>query len=404
MEAPKEKINLKKIKLRHFDFWLFTSVILLLSMGLLIVFSASAPSSASRYNGDVYFIFRNQLKHALLGILTMLIMSFIPYRVWRKLAIPIALLCLGLLVVVILPGMSSLTKNTRRWMYIGSFNFQPSELAKFGLVCFLAASLAVHRDRLKKFFKGFLPYLAVVLTFTGLILVEPHLSGSIIVIAVGAIVMFSAGARIWHFIVMAVPISAGGIFCLLYVPRFEYMKDRMVAFLDPWKDRTGDGYQIIQSMYAIGSGGLFGKGLGKSMQKFLYIPEPHNDFIFSILAEELGFVGVLTVLILFVILFWRGVKISNMADDAFGSLLAIGLTSLIAVQSIFNIAVVTASVPVTGVSLPFFSYGGTSLILFLSEVGILLNISKNTNVDTVLSPVEIGEAKRTVNKAIKAGI
>jgi len=219
---------------------------------------------------------------------------------------------------------------------------------------------------------------------------------------VSVILMYSAGAKIWHFMAITVPVLSAGFICVFFVPRFEYVKARLFTFLDPWIDRTGDGWQIIQSLYAIGSGGMFGKGLGKSMQKFLYIPEPHNDFIFAILAEELGFIGVFTVLVLFTVFVWRGIKISIMADDMFGSLFAVGLTSLIAIQSLLNIAVVTASVPVTGISLPFFSYGGTSLILFMSEVGILLNISKNTHVDTVLSPVEIRAAKSSMEKALGA--
>jgi cell division protein FtsW len=392
----------KSIDLRQFDFWLFMSVIVLLSMGLITIFSASAPISASKFNGDVYYIFRNQLKHALIGILIMVFISFLPYKFWQKMAIPVLLVSIGLLIVVILPGVSVLTKDTSRWLYLGPINFQPSEVAKFGLICFLAASLSVNRDRVNKFVSGLLPYLGLVLIFVTLIMLEPHLSCSIIIILVASIMLLVAGAKLWHFIVLSGPVVAAGAFCIFFIPRFAYMKVRLFSFLDPWQDPTKDGWQIIQSLYAIGSGGLFGKGLGKSMQKFLYIPEPQNDFIFPILAEELGFVGVFTVLILFMILMWRGIKIAIMADDTFGSLFAVGLTSLIAVQSLFNIAVVTASVPVTGVSLPFFSYGGTSLILFLAEIGILLNISKSTHVDSVLSPVEIRTAKNTMEKALRA--
>ena len=398
----KENNPFKNINLRHFDFWLFLSVIVLLSMGLIMIFSASAPSSASKFNGDVYYIFRNQLNNAAIGLAVMLIVAFIPYGFWKKMAIPILIVSLGLVVVVILPGMSVITKGTKRWLYIGPINFQPSELAKFGLICFLAASLSVHKERLKRFFSGFLVYFGVAIMFVVLILLEPHLSCAIIIVSVSGIVLFAAGAKLWHFLVVTAPVIGGGAFLILFVPYFSYMKTRVFTFLDPWQDRTGDGFQIIQSLFAIGSGGLFGKGLGKSMQKFLYIPEPHNDFIFAILAEELGFVGVFTVLALFGIFIVRGIKISIMAKDTFASLFAAGLTSLIAVQSLLNIAVVTASAPVTGISLPFFSYGGTSLILFMAEAGILLNISKNTNVDTVLSPLEINTAKSTLDKVIKA--
>ena len=400
MTNQKRKNAFKNIRLRHFDFWLFMSVIVLLSMGLIMVFSASAPSSASKFNGDVYYIFRNQLNNAVLGLVAMLIMAFIPYGLWKKMAIPILIVCFGLIVVVILPGMSVLTKGTSRWLYIGQFNFQPSELAKFGLICFLAASLSIHKDRLKKFFTGFMPYFGLSLVFVALILIEPHLSCAIIILFVAVIMLYSAGAKIWHFLVVSLPVLAGGSLCIFFIPQFEYMRTRIFSFLDPWQDKSGDGYQIIQSLYAIGSGGTFGKGLGKSMQKFLYMPEPHNDFIFSILAEELGFMGVFTVLVLFGIFIFRGIKISLNANDTFGGLLAAGITSLIAVQSLFNIAVVTASVPVTGISLPFFSYGGTSLIMFMAEVGILLNISKSTHVDTVMPPAEIRAAKNSIERAV----
>jgi len=209
---------------------------------------------------------------------------------------------------------------------------------------------------------------------------QPHLSATLVICSVAAIILFCAGAKIRHFVLLGVP-AVAGVFALVITSPYRYK--RLVSFLDPWSDPQGGGWQVVQSLYAIGPGGLFGRGLGKSLQKFLYIPEPYNDFILAVLAEELGFIGVFTVLLLFLIFFWRGIKISINAPDVFGCLLAAGITSLIAVQVIINVAVVTSSMPVTGMPLPFFSYGGTSLVFLLSGIGILLNISKHSNYDRV---------------------
>jgi len=391
------KAGLKKINLRHYDFRIFFTIIVLLSLGLVMIFSASAPRSVARYEGDAYFYFRNQLKNTMLGILGMLILSFVPYRLWSRLAVPAVAVSLALLCVVVMPGFSSLTKGTNRWIYIGAFNFQPSEIAKFALICFLSASLAKHTERLKSFFKGFLPYFFLLLVFLGLLMLEPHLSATVILTVVACVVLFAAGARIRHFVFAGAPLLLGAYAAIMSIPNFEYMRNRIFSFMNPGLDPLGDDWQIVNSLYAIGSGGMFGKGIGQSMQKFFYIPEPYNDFIFAVLAEELGLFGVVVVLALFGVLVWRGVRVSIMAPDLFGSLLALGITSLIAVQTLFNIAVVTATVPVTGVSLPFFSYGGTSMILFLGQIGILLNISKSAHVDSVLPANELNAAQRVLN-------
>jgi len=394
------KTGLRKINLRQYDFRIFFTVIILLALGLVMIFSASAPRSVARYGGDAYYYFRNQLQNTLLGILGMLILSFVPYRFWSKLAIPAVLGALGLLVVVIMPGFAMLTKGTNRWIYLGSFNFQPSEIGKFALICFLSASLAKRSERLKSFFTGFLPYFFLILCFIGLLLLEPHLSATVIVCVVGCVVMFAAGARIRHFIIAGAPLAIGAYTAVMNIPQFAYMRNRITSFMNPGLDVLGDDWQIVNSLYAIGSGGVFGRGIGQSMQKFFYIPEPYNDFIFAVLAEELGLLGVVVVLALFGVLTWRGIKVSMMAPDLFGSLLALGITSLIAVQTLFNIAVVTAIVPVTGVSLPFFSYGGTSMILFLGQIGILLNISKSAHVDSVLPARELAAAQQVSVKMI----
>jgi cell division protein FtsW len=364
---------------KPFDFWVFISVLILLSLGIIMVFSASAPISYNSYH-DVYYILKKQLLYALIGFLGMFIAANVDYRKWDKLSKPLLVLSIVLLIMVRIPGIGREVKDTWRWLYIGPFQFQPSEVAKLAIVLFFSSSLSRRRDQLNYFFKGIMPYIFLIAVFAGLLLLEPHLSCTIIVICVASILLFSAGAKIRHFILLGIPAVAGLATVVAFVP---YMRARVLSFLDPWKDLQGDGWQAVQSLYAIGSGGIFGRGLGRSMQKFLYLPEPHNDFIFSVLAEELGFIGVFSVLLLFIILIWRGIKIAVNAPDTFGSLVAVGITSLIAVQTLLNVAVVTSSIPPTGVSLPFFSYGGTSLIMFMGEVGILLNISRYANYERI---------------------
>lgn len=364
---------------KPFDFWIFLTVLLLLSLGIIMVFSASAPT-AYNVNHDVYYFLKKQLISAILGCVAMFVALNFDYHKLARFAPLLLVASIVLLILVLIPGIGKNTKGTWRWFYIGGQQFQPSELAKFAVILFFAHSLSKRRDQLQYFFKGLLPYLLVIGIFAGLLLLEPHLSCTIILILVAAIILFCAGAKIRHFVMMAVPVTAALALVVAVTP---YMQKRVFSFLNPWNDLKGDGWQAVQSLYAIGSGGLFGRGLGRSLQKFLYIPEPHNDFIFSVLAEELGFLGVIAVLILFLIFIWRGIKVSMNAPDVFGSLLAIGITSLVAVQVLLNVAVVTSSMPPTGVSLPFFSYGGTSLMIFMAEVGVLLNISKQANYERI---------------------
>lgn len=360
---------------RPFDFWIFLCVLMLLSLGIIMVFSASAPTAYNTFH-DTYYIMKQQLIYAAIGLAGMLVASNIDYHKWQKIATLVLIISLVLIVLVLIPGIGREIKDTWRWIYIGPIHFQPSEIVKFALILFFASSLSKRKDQLKYFFKGMFPYLLLIGIISGLLLLEPHMSCTIIIIAVGAIILFVAGAKVTHFLILGVPAVLGLSTVIIFV---DYMRKRVLSFLNPWSDPRGDGWQAIQSLYAIGSGGLFGRGLGRSMQKFLYLPEPHNDFIFSVLAEELGFIGVLAVMLLFMILIWRGLMVSVNAPDTFGSLLAAGIISLIAVQSLLNVAVVTSSIPPTGVSLPFFSYGGTSLALFMGEIGIVLNISKHAS-------------------------
>lgn len=356
------------------DFTLLITIFLLLSIGLVMVLSASSPSALAQ-SGNSYAFFSKQLIFAVLGIVAMLFISKIDYRFYQKFYKHAWWISLALLLLVLVAGKT--VNNAKRWIYITeTLSFQPSEVVKILMIVFYAGFLSKNRDELGSFTKGWIKNLIPLGIIIAFLVVEPHLSASIVIIGVTVVMMVIAGCKLWQILVPgAVAAPFIGI-AIANIPRFAHATKRITTFLDPWKDATGDGWQVIQSLYAIGSGGLFGAGLGESKQKFLYIPEPHNDFIFSILGEEVGFIGCAIVLILFAIFIWRGVLIAMKAPDTFGSLIAIGITALVAIQVIINVAVVTSSMPATGMPLPFFSYGGTALFILLCEMGILLNISR----------------------------
>ena len=354
------------------DFTLLITILLLLSIGLIMLLSASSPSALSE-SGNSYSYFFRQGVFAVAGLFMMWVISNIDYRFYQKyykLAYVVAFLFL-----LAVPFIGREVNGAKRWIYITeSLSIQPSEFVKLLMIIFYSATLVKNRDELNKYGKGFLKHLVFLAPIIGLLLIQPHFSASIVIIGIVAIMMIIAGCKFWHFLVTGAVVGVPGVIALILLE--PYRLERVTTFLDPWKDATGSGWQVIQSLYAIGSGGLFGAGLGESKQKYLYIPEPHNDFIFSILAEELGFIGCAIVIILFGIFIWRGILIAMKSPDMFGSLMAIGITAQIAIQVIINIAVVTSSMPATGMPLPFFSYGGTSLFILLCEMGILLNISK----------------------------
>jgi len=367
------------------DFTLVITVLLLLSLGLVMVLSASSPTALQKYDKSYYFFVR-QLIFAVLGLFGMYFISKIDYRIYQKFYKHAWILSIILLISVFAFGSDS--HGAKRWIYITkSLSFQPSEIVKFLIIIFYGGILVKDRDDLGKFWKGLVKHILFLVPIIALLLLEPHVSTSMVIIITCCIMMIMAGCKFWQFLVSGI-VAVGGIGSIatvLYMAsakfqeRFQYIVTRFITFTDPWKDATGDGWQIIQSLYAIGSGGLFGAGLGESKQKYLYLSEPHNDFIFSIIAEELGFVGCILVFVLFAVFIWRGVLIAMKAPDMFGSLVAVGITSLVGVQAIINVAVVTSSMPVTGMQLPFFSYGGTALFILLCEVGVLLSISRAGN-------------------------
>ena len=353
------QINNQKKKVKRFskflnnrmDYILFITVLILLSLGVVMVLSASAPSALSE-TGKSYTYFVRQFVFAIIGIGLMLFISKIDYRFYKKYYWAIYAVSVLVLLLVLIPGLGREVNGATRWIGIpGLGQFQPSEITKIGLIIFYAGFLSDHKSEIKDFWKGFVRPLAFLLPPVAILyLVQNHLSVCLVIGSITAVMMLMAGCR--------------------------FRLDRIMTFFDPWSDATGTGYQMVQSLYAIGSGGLFGVGLGNSTQKYLYIPEPQNDFIFAIVAEELGFIGCVAIIALFAVFVWRGILIAMKAPDMFGSLLAVGVTTLVAVQAIINIAVVTASIPTTGMALPFFSYGGTALVILLASVGILLNVSR----------------------------
>ena len=376
----------KKIKTsqKPFDFILCITVFLLLALGIVMVLSASAPSALATYSNSYYYVER-QLFFAVAGIILMFIISKIDYRTYQKFYKIAYWISITALLLVLIPSIGSGAKGATRWVDLGLFRFQPSEIAKIGLIIFFAGYLTEHRTELGNFKEGFVKPLLLWLAppLVILFVFQDHLSAAIIIGGIVSIMMLMAGTKLRYFLT----VGAAGLSTLVVAiialaksgGKGEFRLARLTTFLDPWQDATGDGWQVIQGLYAIGSGGLFGVGLGNSKQKYLYIPEPHNDFIFAVLAEELGFIGCAVVIALFAVFIWRGILISMKAKDCFGSLLAVGITSLIGLQAIMNIAVVTSSMPATGISLPFFSYGGTSLLILLCCVGILLNISRSSS-------------------------
>ena len=362
------------------DYILFITVLILLSLGVIMVLSASAPSALSKTSKS-YTYFVRQFIFAIIGIGIMLFISKIDYRFYKKYYWLVYAVSILVLLLVLIPGLGREVNGATRWIGIpGLGQFQPSEITKIGLIIFYAGYLSDHKSELKDFWRGFVKPLAFLLPPIAILyLVQNHLSVCLVIAAITAVMMLMAGCRLLHFIAAGLVGVAGIVIMLIKGQTSEsssFRWDRIVTFFDPWSDATGTGYQMVQSLYAIGSGGLFGVGLGNSTQKYLYIPEPQNDFIFAIVAEELGFVGCVAIIALFGIFVWRGIVIAMKAPDMFGSLLAVGVTTLVAVQAIINIAVVTASIPTTGMALPFFSYGGTALVILLASVGILLNVSR----------------------------
>lgn len=365
------------------DITFLSLVLILLTIGLVMLFSASYAYSLEYYGSSYKFII-NQAVYAAIGIIFMFIASRINYHIWQKLSLPIFAAILILLFVMLLlpPMMKGMT--VKRWFAIGGFSFQPSEIAKFAVIIFFSTLIAANQKKMNSW--KFVGGLFILLIITcGLIVLEPHLSATLLVGAIGVVLIYIGGLN--RKVVVAGLVFAAVALALVIITQstgfISYGADRIKYWLDPWQDPTGDGFQTIQSLLAIGSGGVLGRGLGQSRQKYLWVPEPHNDFIFSVVCEELGLIGAVVIIIIFALLVWRGFKIAMSATDKFGSLLAIGLTFQVGLQALLNIWVVTNTIPNTGIGLPFFSYGGTALVILLSEMGIVLSVSRGASIEKV---------------------
>ncbi len=361
--------------LKSVDIQFLAAIYVLLSFGLIMVLSASSPIAfaSSATNNDSFYYFKKQLMWAILGSVGMFITANYDYKKLKNWAFPALAFSVVLLLLVLVPGIGRKINDARRWIYIGPINFQPSEVAKITTIIFFSYSLSKNYKELSNF-SVFIMYIAIIGVMALVIMMEPHFSCTMLIAATACVLLLVAGAKISHFAILgccALPAV------ILMIAKAPYRLARVVTFLDPFKDIQGDGWQIVQSLYAIGSGGIFGAGLGQSRQKYMNIPEPQNDFIFSILAEEFGLIGAILVSLMFIFLIVRGIKIALNAPDMFGTLLATGIVAMIAIQAIVNIAVVTSSMPVTGMPLPFFSYGGTALAITMAEMGIVLNISRH---------------------------
>lgn len=340
------------------------------------VYSSSYVWAEFSY-GDQFFFVKRQSLFVGIGLFTMVIVSHIPYTFWKENAKLILILCFILLVIVLIPGIGIVRGGAQSWIGVSAFSIQPSEFIKLGLILFLAERLAYFRKDILSLFKGFLPLLLLIFLAFGLIMLQPDLGTGVVLVLTCMTIIYVAGAKLRYFFSLA---FIGVIGFALLIISAPYRVRRITAFLNPWEDPLGDGFQIIQSLYALGPGGLLGVGLGKSLQKHFYLPEPQTDFIFAIIGEELGFLGGCLVVALFAILLWRGTKVALKAPCLFSRYVSFGIVSMLTIQAMINLSVVIGLIPVTGITLPFLSYGGSSLTLTLASVGILLNISRHSKV------------------------
>lgn len=350
--------------------------LLLLSIGVIMVLSSSYASAyydlGKETGGNATYYFARQLVFALMGVTIMFLASRMPMGLYRRFSFLVLGIAVLLLVAVLVIG--STGGGGKRWILMGPISIQPSEIAKIGVILSFATLICRYKNLMGTFKYGVAPFAVILAVIVALLFLEPHLSASIIIITIGAIMMFIGGARLFWFVGGA---GLVGALLFLAINVLQYSSDRITAWRDPFADASDTGYQIIQSLYAIGSGGLFGLGLGQSRQKYLYLPEEHNDFIFSVICEELGFIGAFLILVLFAMLIIRGYWLAMHSRDRYSFLVCTGITSLLAIQVILNVAVCTNLIPATGISLPFFSYGGTALLMQMAEMGIILSVSRD---------------------------
>ena len=365
-----------------FDVTFFAAVLALMTIGLVMLFSASYPYAYQKYNGDSYYFFKRQLIFAVLGVIVMIVVSKINYKWVKIIEKPLFVVTIFLLVLVLFyhVNLEDRSEDFKRWIPLGPITLQPSDIAKFSLVLTLSAYIGKYRKYMQRLTYGVLFPGLIIGLFCVLIYLENHLSCTVLMFMIGITLMFCGGTR-WQWFVGGLCIVGAVAFVIIKNPDVlpSYQADRIRAWTDKTFQPLGLRWQTNNSLYAIGSGGFFGVGLGNSKQKYLYVSEPQNDFIFSIVCEELGFLGAIVILALFALLFWRGIKIAQRCDDKYAALVVIGIVSQVAIQTLFNVLVVTDTFPNTGIALPFFSYGGTALLMLCFEMGVVLSVSRKVN-------------------------
>lgn len=361
----------------HFDPWMLFSVILLVGIGITMNYSASAVLAGERY-GDSYYFLKRTMIYALIGFVGMAVMVRVSYESLKKFVYPVLACSLVLVGFVFIPGIGHTIGGATRWLRIGPLTIQPSEAAKIAMIIFLAYSLEKKTNRLKSFTVGFLPHVLFMAVVSGCVLYQRDLGAAVTIAAVTWFMMYVSGVRLKYLLGMFV---AAAPLMIVLIAGSDYRRKRILAFMNPWSDRFGSGFQVIQSFVSFNEGGWFGRGLGQGQQKLFYLPEAHTDFIFSVIGEELGLVGVIAVVSLYCLICYRGLKVAVEAPDLFGKYVAVGCTILLGLEAIMNMCVVMGLLPTKGLTLPFVSYGGSSLVMSLVAVGMLLNISTYKRVD-----------------------
>ena len=364
------------------DILLFISIVFLVSAGAVMVYTSSAVLASERFGNDTLFLEKHLIR-CVIGLVLMVTFMQIDYRFWRKFSKPMLLIGFGLLIIVLFPGIggkSSEITKAHRWIKIASYTIQPVDIFKLIFIIWLADSLDRKKDKLKSFLQGYLPHLLVLLGAFGLIVIQPAFGAAVSLLSISLIILFVSNIRFYHIFVTG--LSAIPILISLVI-RSPYRLTRLLSFLNPDQDPFGANYHVRQSLIGLGSGGFFGVGLGHSIQKLLYLPEPHTDFIFTIIGEEFGFIGTFAIMMLYLIIGWRSIRVAYRAPDYYGSLVAVGLSAMIFCGAMINIAVVTGSVPTTGLPLPLVSFGGSAIIFNLIGLGMLLNVSHHSQLSTV---------------------
>ncbi|MGD8366218.1 MAG: putative lipid II flippase FtsW [Desulfobacterales bacterium] len=354
----------------RYDIRLLFPVLFLVGIGIVMVYSASSALALKRFGHDAYFL-EKQALFAAIGIVALVVCRHIPYRLYRHLAYPLLVLTLLALAAIPFTGLGMTAGGSARWLRFGGLSFQPVELARFSLIIYLAYSLSKKEDRIREFSIGLVPHVVLVSIFTVFLLMQPDFGSAVLLCALTGVVLFVAGVRLTHLLSVLLLVAPAAAWLMMNA---EYRVRRLMSFLDPWAFPADEGYQVVHSLMAFGTGGIWGAGIGKGYQKLFYLPEPHTDFIFSVIGEELGLIGVVFILILYGLVLWQGIRIALDAPDRFGTLVAVGLTSALGLQVCVNMGVTLGLLPTKGLTLPFLSYGGTSLLFNMASIGILMNI------------------------------